>query len=144
LHKKVAKLSKEVKDMKDTTTKNTIGGTPTNKKHEKAWTSIMDKPMSMIEKNALGANIRTLNPDQLRGIIAILSDSNSVEQNLRYFEFDIENLPVRKLRELEKYVKTSLHSSNVNKNKKVVSNAPLTENQKIAQLKVNNNCKYLD
>jgi hypothetical protein len=108
--------------------------TPHNKKTEKTWTSIMDKPMSMTEKNALGANIRSLNPDQLKGIISILSDSNSVEQNLKYFEFDIENLPTRKLRELEKYVKNSLNSANSNKNKK--TSAPQTENEKIAQLKV--------
>ena len=107
---------------------------PHNKKTEKTWTSIMEKPMSMTEKNALGSNIRSLNPDQLRGIIAILSDSNSVEQNLRYFEFDIENLPTKKLRELEKYVKNALNSANSNKNKK--TSAPLTENEKIAQLKV--------
>ena len=92
----------------------------------------MDKPMSMIEKNTLGANIRCLNADQLRGIIAILSDSSSVEQNLKYFEFDIENLPVRKLRELEKYVKNSLHIVN----KKTANPPALSENEKIAQLKV--------
>jgi hypothetical protein len=116
--------------------KSSAVGTPTNKKIEKTWTNSMDKPMSINEKNNLGANIRTLNPDQLRGIIAILSESNSVEQNLRYFEFDIENLPVRKLRELEKYVKNSLQSSNTNKNKKTINSTPLTENEKIAQLKV--------
>ncbi len=124
LHNKVAKLSKEIKDMNKTTGV----GTPINKKAEKTWSSILDKPMTIAEKNALGSNIRSLNPDQLKGIISILSDSNSVEQNLRYFEFDIENLPVRKLRELEKYVKKCIQST---KNKKV-----MTEKEKIAQLKV--------
>jgi len=117
--------------------KNAVGA-PTNKKQqEKTWTSIMDKPMTIIEKNMLGSNIRSLSADQLRGIISILSDSNNVEQNLKYFEFDIENLPVRKLRELEKYVKSSLNTtSNANKIKKQVMPAQMTENEKIAQLKV--------
>jgi len=120
--------------------KNAVGvGAPTNKKQEKTWTSIMDKPMTIIEKNMLGSNIRSLSADQLRGIISILSDSNNVEQNLKYFEFDIENLPVRKLRELEKYVKSSLNTtSNANKIKKQVMPAQMTENEKIAQLKVLN------
>lgn len=89
----------------------------------------MDKPMSMQEKTNLGNNIRLLSPDQLRGIISILSDPNSVESNLKYFEFDIENLPVRKLRELEKYVSQSMKEVNKKSNN-------MSEREKIDQLKV--------
>ena len=61
--------------------------------------------MSITEKNQLGTNIRMLNPEQLKGIIKLLSDSLNVDQNSKYFEFDIESLSNKKLRDLEKYVK---------------------------------------
>lgn len=126
LHKKVNKLSSQVKEIVN---KGSNSSAPPKKQDK----NIMDKPMSMTEKNALGANIRNLNPDQLKGIISILSDSNTVEQNLRYFEFDIENLPIRKLRELEKYVRNCISETNKFKKNKV-----LTEKEKIAQLRVKN------
>ena len=67
----------------------------------------MEKPMSISEKNALGNAIRNLNKEQLKGIIKLLSDSKiNQEQSgqIKYFEFDIDKLPPKKLRELEKYV----------------------------------------
>jgi hypothetical protein len=88
----------------------------------------MEKPMSIQEKNNLGENIRKLTPDQLKGIIAILSDPNNVETNLKYFEFDIEALPIQKLRELEKYVKVCLHES---KSKKGSNNTEANEKTKV-------------
>lgn len=100
LQKIVSKLNKNVK-----------GITKESSIPKKEKMNPMEKPMSIQEKNNLGENIRKLNPDQLRGIIAILSDPNNVETNLKYFEFDIEALPIQKLRELEKYVKLCLHDS---------------------------------
>ena len=67
----------------------------------------MEKPMSISEKNALGNAIRNLNKEQLKGIIKLLSDSkiNQAQSGQsKYFEFDIDKLPIKKLRELEKYV----------------------------------------
>jgi len=103
-----------------------------------------EKPMTMAEKNQLGTNIRMLNPEQLKGIIKLLSDSLNVDQHSKYFEFDIEALSNKKLRDLEKYVKNCL------KNKQTISKGPTNnqsnprnmkkmneENEKIAQLKVN-------
>ena len=60
----------------------------------------MDKAMSMQEKNALGNNIRSLTQEQLKGVINIVSDNVDLHQTNKYFEFDIEILPTRKLREL--------------------------------------------
>jgi hypothetical protein len=71
--------------------------------------------MSMQEKNQLGNQIRQLNPEQLKGIIKILSDSLPVDQNNKYFEFDIEMLNTKKLRELERYVKNCLKNNVVKK-----------------------------
>lgn len=73
-----------------------------------------NKAMTLEEKNQLGNSIRSLNKDQLRGIIKILSDpqSESSSQKSKYFEFDIDKLPPKKLRELEKYVKGCLKETN--------------------------------
>ncbi len=84
--------------------------------------SIRDKPMTTIEKTKLGNNIKNLKPELARGIINILSDSNEVESNSKYFEFDIETLPTKKLREIEKYVMNCL------KPKTAVSHAPNQQN----------------
>ena len=84
-----------------------------------------------------------LNPDQLKGIIRLLSDSLSVDQNSKYFEFDIESLSNKKLRELDKYVKQSLkqkmppikNQNNNNNNNQRISKIK-DEQDKITQLKV--------
>ena len=94
----------------------------------------MEKPMSISEKNALGNAIRNLNKEQLKGIIKLLSDSKisqSQSGQTKYFEFDIDKLPQKKLRELEKYVKecTKEKQLNINKNKE--------QNEQIKKLKDN-------
>lgn len=69
---------------------------------------LQEKPMTMTEKNILGNKIRMLSQDQMKGIINILSDHCPVDNNSKYFEFDIETLSTKKLRDLEKYVKKCL------------------------------------
>jgi hypothetical protein len=93
-----------------------------------------DKPMTIEEKNSLGNAIRNLNKEQLKGIIKLLSDSKiskSQSGQTKYFEFDIDKLPQKKLRELEKYVKecTKEKQLNINKNKE--------QNEQIKKLKDN-------
>ena len=73
-----------------------------------------NKPMTLEEKNMLGNLIRNLNKEQLRGIIKILADNNDVMKS-KYFEFDIDKLSIKKLRELERYVKDCLSPNNSNK-----------------------------
>jgi hypothetical protein len=106
LSEKVEKLTKEIKEIHK-------GGQPTPqappKKGDKSG-SALDKPMTMAEKNALGNSIRSLTPDQLKGIVNILSDSLVIDPQSKYFEFDIETLSTRKLRELELYVRKCLKS----------------------------------
>ena len=90
--------------------------------------------MNIEEKNALGNAIRNLNKEQLKGIIKLLSDSKisqSQSGQTKYFEFDIDKLPQKKLRELEKYVKecTKEKQLNINKNKE--------QNEQIKKLKDN-------
>ena len=66
----------------------------------------LEKNMTYDEKNALGNAIRNLNKEQLKGIIKILTDKGlqCKNGNNQYFEFDIDKLSNKKLRELEKYV----------------------------------------
>lgn len=102
IHKIVSKLHEKV------CTLNKNSANTNNMKQEKIL-SISEKPMTTSEKTQLGIKIKMLNYDQLKGIIKIVSDSiTMVEQNSKYFEFDIETLPTKKLRELEKYVKNCL------------------------------------
>ena len=86
---------------------------------------LSEKPMTITEKNALGNNIRQLTQEQMKGILNILSDQYSLDKNSKYFEFDIDHLSTKKLRDLEKYVKKCFKSkggsitqstNNVNKN----------------------------
>ena len=77
----------------------------------------MNNSMSIEEKNNLGNAIRNLNKQQLKGIIKLLSDSKLNQQQsgqTKYFEFDIDKLPIKKLRELEKYVKDCEKETNNN------------------------------
>lgn len=60
--------------------------------------------MTLDEKNILKNNIGQLTPDQQRGIINIVADV--INQNGgEVFEFELDQLPSRKCRELETYVK---------------------------------------
>lgn len=86
-------------------------------KSNRAPIPLQEKPMTIIEKKALGDKIRMLSPNQMKGIINILSDQCSIENNSKYFEFNIDTLPTKKLRDLEKYVKKCLKTtSNSSKN----------------------------
>ena len=97
-----------------------------------------NKPMSVEEKNQLGNDIRSLNKEQLKGIIRILRESDSYPKT-KYFEFDIDQLPNKKLRELEKYVKECISLNNKNNNKQHGQN--INNSNKKENLKENKNNK---
>ena len=67
-----------------------------------------DKPMTTEEKKDLGDNIKKLDKMQLKGIVELLKESINHDNNSKYFMFDIEQLTVRKCRELEAYVRGCL------------------------------------
>ena len=84
--------------------------------------------MSIEEKNSLGNAIRNLNKEQLKGIIKLLSDSkiNQAQSGQsKYFEFDIDKLPIKKLRELEKYVNDCEMEMNKNRENNQEQNAEI-------------------
>lgn len=83
--------------------------------------SSIDKPLTYNEKKNLSQMIRMLPTDHLWGVWNIVSggDSSKINEEL---EFDIETLPVRTARELEKYVKNKVNS--LQKKKKGVATKP--------------------
>jgi len=96
----------------------------------KSIKSTQDKPMNMNEKTALSNNIKKLDSEQLRGIIDIISDTVDINKSKDVLEFDIDSLPPRKCRELEKYVKQCL---GITKTKKKVEVKKAPEINRIAQ-----------
>ena len=67
---------------------------------------------SLEEINHLGSLIRTLNKQQLRGIIPILADKKR-NNDVKMLEFDIEQLPPDKYINLEKYVQKCINKNNL-------------------------------
>ena len=64
--------------------------------------------MKTEEKKALGDNIKKLDKEQLKGIVELLKGCINHDNSSKFFMFDIEQLPVRKCRELEAYVRSCL------------------------------------
>ena len=85
-----------------------LGNMKSNTSTSKSPLPIAEKPMTITEKNILGNKIRMLSQEQMKGIINILSDQCSIDNNSKFFEFDIDTLSTKKLRDLEKYVKKCL------------------------------------
>lgn len=92
---------------------------------------ISDKPMTLNEKKALGQNIRKLPPEYLRGVWEIVCDGTELAQEKDELEFDIETLPVRKVRELERYVKNKLKAVAKNNQRRLKKAASMVEEVKI-------------
>ena len=126
IKKRTDKIQKEISEYKEYggITKENLPA-PTKKTNQQ--NNEHNKPMTVEEKNQLGNNIRTLNKEQLKGIIKILNENNSVPKS-KYFEFDIDKLPNKKLRELERYVKECLILNN--RNLSSLSANPKNLNQK--------------
>lgn len=76
---------------------------------------LMEKPLSVQERAALGQNIRKLSPEYLRGVWQLVSERLGPElTNNEEIQFDIESLPVNVARELERYVKNKISLMNRN------------------------------
>ena len=133
IKKRTDKIKKEMEKTKDH--REDISPVPTKKSGQN---SESNKPMSVEEKNQLGNDIRSLNKEQLKGIIRILKESETYPKT-KYFEFDIDQLPNKKLRELEKYVKECISLNNKNNNKQHGQN--INNSNKKENLKENKNNK---
>lgn len=105
LEEKVKKYSKQIKEY------NRGGRSHPTSKSSKSF-GALDKPMTQEEKKQLGQNIRSLPPDHLRGVWEIVSHGLPSLQNKEEIEFDIDSLPTRITRELERFVKSKLNQMN--------------------------------
>ena len=138
VRKRTEQIQKELEEMKDNNLTKESVPAPVKKVNQNYE---QNKPMTVEEKNQLGNNIRSLNKEQLKGIIKILSENNPIPQS-KYFEFDIDKLSTKKLRELEKYVKDCLASNNKNnKNIPSISTQIQSSNNKMQNQKENQNNK---
>ena len=104
LYRKVEKLSKGFKEMQTKNTATRVQVKPT------------ERPMSIQEKKQLCQNIKKLEPRFLRGVLDIVKESMDVQGE--ELEFDIDKLPTKTCRELEKYVKQCLQTSSRSQKKK--------------------------
>jgi hypothetical protein len=138
VRKRTEQIQKELEEMKDNNLTKESVPAPVKKVNQNYE---QNKPMTVEEKNQLGNNIRSLNKEQLKGIIKILSENNPIPQS-KYFEFDIDKLSTKKLRELEKYVKDCLASNNKNnKNIPSISTQIQSSNNNTQNQKENQNNK---
>ena len=98
------------------------------------------------EINRLSQIIRSLNKEQLKGIIYILADKHE-NNNSKIFEFDLEQLPFDKYKKLEEYVYNCKNNKNTNinnihKNEKInkdMNKKDNKNNKKYNELGINDN-----
>ncbi len=138
IKKRTDNIKKEMEKIKDNK-KNTV---PPPVKNSEKNSDNNNTPMTVEEKNQLGNYIRSLNKEQLKGIIRILNDSDSYPKT-KYFEFDIDKLPTKKLRDLEKYVKECININNKNSKNQNTGNKNQTKentvNKNNSANNINNN-----
>lgn len=93
---------------------------------------VSDRPLGFMEKKILCSNIKKLEPRFFKGVLDIVKDSMDVRG--QELEFDIESLPPRVCRELDKYVKQCL--ANISKSKKKNTIEQIKNSQKETQSKI--------
>lgn len=112
INKKIDNLARELRDIKGNqqlgtmpfpiVKKNIIGGNG-------------ERAMTLNEKSQLKMNIGLLLPEQRKNLVLLLADTIDIT-NKEYLEFDIETLSNKKLRELDKYVKSCLKKDKKGRN----------------------------
>ena len=146
LKKKMNKLRREIRErnLTPTSIKNTKLRIDIN---DYNLTSEKEKKISKKYKLSLVNNIRSLNSDQIKGIINIIHDN--LNHDDKTLEFDINNIPIEKLKELDKYVKKCLKIKNrndpnlnnfqSNSNNQLTSSAPIKRDNINVNININNN-----
>ena len=110
LYKKIDMLSKGIKGIQNKPVALPLPQKPIIK-------NLPEKPLGFLEKKQLCQNIKKLEPRYLKGVLDIVKECMDIKGE--ELEFDIEKLPPRVCRELDKFVKNSLQSLNRSqKNKK--------------------------
>lgn len=78
-----------------------------------------DMPMSFQEKKSLTMMIKTLPTNHLKGVWQIICNDNPTLSAKKELVIDIERLPTKTARELEKYVRSKIHSNHKLTKKKI-------------------------
>jgi hypothetical protein len=71
---------------------------------------VNDKPMGYVEKKQLCENIKKIEPKFLKGVLEIVKECTDIKGE--ELEFDIDKLPPRICRDLEKYINNCLQNTN--------------------------------
>eukprot|EP01017_Pseudomicrothorax_dubius_P043535 TRINITY_DN726_c0_g1_i6.p1 TRINITY_DN726_c0_g1~~TRINITY_DN726_c0_g1_i6.p1 ORF type:complete len:352 (-),score=83.61 TRINITY_DN726_c0_g1_i6:162-1217(-) len=122
LQRQLDKLQREFKELNNTKTGTKPVGISGGKRTKSD--AGLDREMTSQEKKVLGQHIRSLPPDYLKGVWEIVSEGlPHNQQNKEEIEFDIDTLPTRKVRELERYVKNKLAQLNKANGKKAKSSS---------------------
>lgn len=100
LYRKLEKLSKGIKEIQN----NSQSSVKVQVKPQ------AEKSMTLQEKKTLCQNIKKLDPKFLRGVLDIVQECMDVQGE--ELEFDIDKLPSKVCRELEKYVRQCLQNPN--------------------------------
>ena len=96
----------------------------------------MDKPLGFMEKKQLCQNIKKLEPKYLKGVLDIVKECMDIKGE--ELEFDIEKLPPKVCRELDKYVKNCLQLINRSqKSKKTANIDGIKSSQEVTFAKIN-------
>lgn len=130
LYRKLEKLSKGIRDIQNNSS------STTTKVQVKPQT---EKAMTLQEKKQLCQNIKKLDPKFLRGVLDIVQECMDVQGE--ELEFDIDKLPSKVCRELERYVKQCLQNPSKPPTKKKPESV---EPVKTAQESTSNRLKDLD
>ena len=85
---------------------------------EKKPVNLMDTPMTSKEKQSLKDSIPELTMPQQTGILEIVQDSCPKNTQGEVYEFELDSLPVRKCRELEKYVEQCIKENEKKRKRK--------------------------
>jgi len=122
LEKKVEKLSKQITELHHK------GAQVPNSKSSKPNSSSNVRGYTIEEKKALCQSIKTLPPEFLRGVWEIVSEGlHQNSKNKEILEFDIQTLPFRVVRELDKYVKQKMSQVSKGKSKPAKKDQPVKQ-----------------
>ena len=79
---------------------------------------VNEKPMGFYEKKQLCENIKKIDPKYLKGVLDIVRECTDMKG--KELEFDIDKLPAKVCRELDKYIKQCMQGNNKNSSKRPV------------------------
>lgn len=94
-----------------------------------------DKPLGFLEKKQLCQNIKSLEPKYLKGVLDIVKECTDIKGE--ELEFDIDKLPPKVCRDLDKYVKNCIQNINRSQKKsKPTTTEAINRSKEVTQSKI--------